>query len=106
MAEYLSASQRKAVVGTLVVPANTQGCADLVSRYLSTCSRLELTRDQIAEATTLVPDRLNFLLKAGAVVGACSAWDAELKKIEFLTTLRLEDLNRTLWKISRPGFLE
>lgn len=57
-----------------------------------------LTETEVAEATALIPPLCRAYMKAGAYVGGAPAWDWEFKCIDFLTILKRDDLNRTLWK--------
>ncbi|MNJ93335.1 hypothetical protein D3C87_110140 [compost metagenome] len=58
----------------------------------------ELTSEEKVEAETLLPPLCRAYMKVGAFVGGAPAWDWEFKCIDFLTILRRDDLNRTLWK--------
>lgn len=60
--------------------------------------KLELTEEEVQEAAALIPPLCRAYMKAGAFVGGAPAWDWEFKCIDFLTILRRDDLNKTLWK--------
>lgn len=74
--------------------------AAYVMPYMSSCFDLMdgLTPSMKEEAEELLPPLCRTYLKIGAFVGGAPAWDREFKCIDFLTILRREDLNKTLWK--------
>ncbi|HRO65988.1 MAG TPA: GNAT family N-acyltransferase [Pseudobdellovibrionaceae bacterium] len=57
-----------------------------------------LTDEENARVKDLMPPLCRAYMKIGASIGGEPAWDAEFKCIDFLTILRREDINRTLWK--------
>ena len=57
-----------------------------------------LTEAERTEAAELVPPLLRSYLKIGCYIGGEPAWDKKFKCIDFLTILRKEDLNKSLWK--------
>lgn len=65
-----------------------------------------LTAHMKVEAEELLPPLCRTYLKIGAFVGGAPAWDRDFKCIDFLTILRREDLNKTLWKKLRLDSVE
>jgi putative hemolysin len=57
-----------------------------------------LTLSEKKEALELLPPLCRSYIKMGALIAGEPAWDHEFKCIDFLTILRREDLNKTLWK--------
>lgn len=57
-----------------------------------------LTEDEKAQVEEILPALCRAYLKIGAYVGGEPAWDKDFQCIDFLTILRREDLNRSLWK--------
>jgi putative hemolysin len=68
--------------------------------------KLPLSPAEREEAETLLPPLCRAYLKAGAYVGGAPAWDWEFKCIDFLTILRRDDLNKSLWKRLKMGSVE
>lgn len=60
--------------------------------------RRPLTAEEQTEAETILPALCRAYMKIGAFVGGEPAWDREFQCIDFLTILRREDLNRSLWR--------
>lgn len=57
-----------------------------------------LTEDQIEEAQSLIPSLLKSYLKYGAKIAGEPAWDSEMKCIDFLTIMPVENLSAQIEK--------
>ncbi|HEY1079231.1 MAG TPA: GNAT family N-acyltransferase [Bdellovibrio sp.] len=122
--EYMAATQANILFGCATVKTEDPRDAALLTRYFEEDGRIQpvyrtrptlpftmpllsyfmdevrgpLTETQRAQAEELLPPLCRAYLKIGASVGGEPAWDQEFGCIDFLTILKREDLNRTLWK--------
>lgn len=124
IAEYMAASEARILFGCATVKTDDPRDAALLTRYFEEEGRIlpdyrtrptipftmpmlnyfmnevrsPLTEAQRAHAEELLPPLCRAYIKIGASIGGEPAWDQEFQCIDFLTILRREDLNRTLWK--------
>ncbi len=132
IAEYMQISQAQLLFGCASVSVKNPREAALLHRYLSEQNRMTpeflappteaftmpgldlwlrffknpLTESEIQEAQSLIPSLLRTYLKIGAKIGGEPAWDKNFQCIDFLTILRREDLNKTLWRKYKLGSSE
>lgn len=124
IAEYMAACDAKYLFGCATVKTDDPRDAALLTRYFEEENRISaglrtrptlpftmpllnyflndiqhpLNESQKAHAQELIPPLCRAYLNAGAAIGGEPAWDQEFKCIDFLTILKRDDLNRTLWK--------
>lgn len=124
IAEYMAASEARILFGCATVKTDDPRDAALLTRYFEEEGRIlpdyrtrptisftmpmlnyfmnevrsPLTEAQRVQAEELLPPLCRAYIKIGASIGGEPAWDQEFQCIDFLTILRREDLNRTLWK--------
>lgn len=124
ISEYAAKTGARIVFGCARVKTDDPRAAALLHRHFAEEARLEtampapparaasmpglapwirgfdgpLTESEKQEAKELLPPLCRASLGAGARIGGEPAYEAESKSIDFLTILRREDLNRSLWK--------
>jgi putative hemolysin len=124
IAEYMMKTNSKILFGCTSVKIKTTYEASLLHRYFHHNRRIDrefstvptsrykmpglelwtkyflvpLSEAENAEALALIPPLCRAYLKAGATFSGEPAWDREFSCIDFLTILRVEDLNKVLWK--------
>ena len=60
----------------------------------------QLSQDELAESHSLLPPIFIETLNLGATISGAPALDRQTNRIDFLTILAKDELNRSLWKRS------